>query len=863
MDKPEAPLTSRLMVLMFTDLVNSTGLKNAIGAAAYRPLIARHDAIMHAILSTTPGARMLQDTGDGYFVAFETVSDAVRAALRFQAAMSAERWPHPFAARVGVHMGEVALVESEVTGQPKLFASAVDLASRVMSLATGGQILLTRVVFDEARQYVKEFPAAEAGIVRPALRWVAHGPYLFKGAADPVDVFEVGGEGMAPLAPPPDSDKARRHLRAGEEATLGWRPAVDLPLPNAPGWVIERKLGAGGFGEVWLARHAKGKVRRVFKFCFDADRLRALKREVVLFRLLKESLGERRDIARVIDWQFDAAPYFIETDYAPLGNLIDWAESRGGIDKVPLAERLRVVGRVAEALAAAHSIGVLHKDIKPSNVLMAADGGGGADYPRLADFGIGALADRSVLGAMNITSAGFTASNVGLDEYSGSGTRLYAPPETLAGKPYTMQGDLYALGVMLYQMAVGDLARPLAEGWRDEVDNELLREEIGRCVDGNPERRFASAAEVAERLATLDQRTAARERERRAARRKRLTRVASVAGLAIAVVAATVITLAVRQRNARRDAAALAVSLEEQRARRLGLDYSPPVDRAAVAAFEPGLHPAFGPPPAAGGVRTDPTVIKFDHARHMPRLAGKGGTLNDRCATCHNFGQPAVAATTRPADADADDAAGAALGGALAPVMQTYTTDHRYMQSVNYDRHCTGCHRVAIQPPGLKRGKSIYLPHARGQIVLGVLAASMRRAGLLDNAKSGVMNRAILEAGATCVVCHEPTPDNAQATGAGTAGVSHDNLASWRGNQFELVESGIPRFSARRWYTRAEFNHEAHGAQSCLDCHPNAAQSARASDVLLPQIGACVTCHNGNASGGSAPADCRTCHRVK
>jgi hypothetical protein len=54
-----------------------------------------------------------------------------------------------------------------------------------------------------------------------------------------------------------------------------------------------------GFGEVWLARSERTKERRAFKFCFQADRLRHLKRELTLFRLLKETLGERDDIARL------------------------------------------------------------------------------------------------------------------------------------------------------------------------------------------------------------------------------------------------------------------------------------------------------------------------------------------------------------------------------------------------------------------------------------------------------------------------------------------------------------------------------------------------------------------------------------
>jgi serine/threonine protein kinase/class 3 adenylate cyclase len=558
---PPAPAAAsqRLMVLMFTDLVNSTAIKEQIGNQAYAQLLHRHDAFLRQSLDIVGGGRVVQDTGDGYFLSFESVAQAVSAALIFQWLMTAESWPLPFASRVGLHLGEVDQHTNAIDARERFVGSAIDLASRVMSLARGGQILLTRAVFDAARQIVREHPAPVPMTRAPPLQWMAHGPYMFKGAAEPVDVFEVGAEGAAPLAPPPDSDKAKRHIRPGDEDTLGWRPALGRSLESTTNWILVEKLGEGGFGEVWLAEQVKTANKRVFKFCFDPERLRALKREVVLFRLLKKALGDRRDIAAVKEWQFERAPYFIELDYTPEGNLTQWAQKQGGIAKVPLQDRLRYVAEIAQALAAAHSVGILHKDIKPSNVLMASHHGGPV-YPRLTDFGIGILTDRSRLADFDISGNDFTASNITMNDSSRTGTRMYTPPEALLDQPHTVQGDIYALGVLLYQMTIADLARPLGVGWEREVSGELLREDIAACVDVEPKRRLASAAELAQRLETIDARrteratlvAATRSAEQRL-RRRRLARTAAIAMVVLLALTAVATIFHVHNVNAERD----------------------------------------------------------------------------------------------------------------------------------------------------------------------------------------------------------------------------------------------------------------------------------------------------------------------
>ena len=313
---------------------------------------------------------------------------------------------------------------------------------------------------------------------------------------------------------------------------------------------MSSSLGEGGYGEVWLALHEKTKAKRVFKFCYEPDRVRGLKREVVLFRLLKESLGHRDDIAQIVDWQFSEPPYFLESEYTEGGDLKDWADAKGGIggENVPIETRLELAAQVAVALGAAHSAGVLHKDIKPSNILISEVSG--KDVPRasLTDFGIGLITDPAALAAQGITAAGFTETLVNSSTpTSGAGTRLYMAPEIVEGKPATTLSDIYSLGVVLYQLVTGDLSQAVATGWERNVDDDLLREDIAACVDGDPERRLKSANDLAERLRTLEART---ETLRQVEETKRLSemmekkrrqfRMLGAAGMALTVIVCAV-----------------------------------------------------------------------------------------------------------------------------------------------------------------------------------------------------------------------------------------------------------------------------------------------------------------------------------
>ncbi len=280
----------------------------------------------------------------------------------------------------------------------------------------------------------------------------------------------------------------------------------DAP-PLRPLWRLIKPLGHGGSSEVWLAEHSKTRERRVFKFALGPEQLSALKREITLFRLLQQTYGERRDVVKLLDWNLDDPPYFIETELVAGGTLPDWCETQGGVATLPLPLRLELIAQAADALAAAHAAGILHRDLKPANLLIDTSGDG--PQVKLGDLGCGRTLDSNQLQKLAITRMGFTQAIDGHAE----GTPLYLSPERLAGQPPTAKSDIYALGVMLYQVLAGDWRRPLAPGWDRDIDNPILREDIAAAAASQTAERIGDAAELAWQLRHLDERRAQRERD--------------------------------------------------------------------------------------------------------------------------------------------------------------------------------------------------------------------------------------------------------------------------------------------------------------------------------------------------------------
>lgn len=449
---------------------------------------------------------------------FATPSDAVIFALRAQHACG-----RGAPARVALHMAE-----TEAGDLTDRAAGLWRAAEELLALCAPGQVLLTRPIFDNARPLIKGRQLAGIG----ALEWLNHGTYLAPSFPEPIEVCEVGEAGMAPMRAPEPVGSFRRPNAKREEEVSGWRPAVDQPVPGTD-LRIERRLGAGGFGEVWLARD-RGHAPRVLKFCFDPDRVRSLKREASLFNLLKDKFGSHPRILPLLDFHVSDRPHFLVTEFVAGLDLKNWAERIGGIRGVPLRQRLEIVAQTAEGLEAAHQAGVIHRDIKPGNILVETETlepQGPGPSVKLADFGIG-----KINAELPRALPGLTVTMIEPASAFQTGTFIYMAPEVIGGRAATPQSDIFSLGIVLYQLVKGDFQSPPSSEWRQEIEDAGLREILAQSIAGDPSRRFASAGEMARALRDWSESPAARPRPGPKGRLKLAAAAAVIAliGLAIA-----------------------------------------------------------------------------------------------------------------------------------------------------------------------------------------------------------------------------------------------------------------------------------------------------------------------------------------
>jgi len=300
------------------------------------------------------------------------------------------------------------------------------------------------------------------------------------------------------MAEPLTEEMGQEELgQAAEESTECSRPPTSVP-----GYRLERLLGKGAFGEVWLALNENTNLKVAIKFYARQGGLdlSLLMREVDKLRLLATD----RYVVQLLEVGWKADPPFYVMEHFEQGSLED--RLRNG--PLTVAEAVVLFREMVEGMSHAHDKGILHCDLKPANILLDQD-----HKPRLADFGQARLTEEHV---------------------QSLGTLFYMPPEqTLPQAEPDVRWDVYALGVILYRMLTGQLPHhskesaayvqegddrerrlrryrrairksrsPLAHRKIPGVDS-ALKNIIDRCLAVNPDKRFPNVRSI---LNALDQR---------------------------------------------------------------------------------------------------------------------------------------------------------------------------------------------------------------------------------------------------------------------------------------------------------------------------------------------------------------------
>jgi serine/threonine protein kinase len=272
---------------------------------------------------------------------------------------------------------------------------------------------------------------------------------------------------------------------------------ADTPLAGTPYRRCEL-LGAGGFGAVYRAESPSLQhLPLAVKFCLDKTLLPALHRERSnLERLMRAGGPGSAHVVRLYGYDLDHRTPYLVYEFVDGGDVTRLLAARvAALGRPPGADEvLGWVVQIAEGLAFAHAAGLVHRDLKPANVLVARDATGRPQL-KLGDFGIGGIAAaaaavRSRIGASTIDFLSL-ADQASL--FRGAGTPLYMSPEQRRGMPPDPRHDLYALGVMWFQLLVGDVSRELPHGWAKEltVRYGVPAEHVGlieRCVGWMDER---------------------------------------------------------------------------------------------------------------------------------------------------------------------------------------------------------------------------------------------------------------------------------------------------------------------------------------------------------------------------------------
>ncbi len=282
----------------------------------------------------------------------------------------------------------------------------------------------------------------------------------------------------------------------------GWRNL--LPGTQLYNYEIEGLLGTGGMGAVYLARHATLGHRYALKVVSDELSGDAQFRKQ--FRKAGRAMAalDHPNIVRVYDageceTEDSRLLHYLVMEYMEAGDLNDYMRDQGG--RLPTDEVVRILRQLLSALEYAHGEGIVHRDLKPGNLLLHKDGTmkvGDFDLARVAGEKFDTMLRQTIAKSRVLNEASTRLADEGRTEHGFFGTIQYMSPEALAGKKADPATDLYAVGVIGYELLTGRKplgkfknASALVHGLNRKWDGFL-----DRALQPEPSDRWQSASQM-------------------------------------------------------------------------------------------------------------------------------------------------------------------------------------------------------------------------------------------------------------------------------------------------------------------------------------------------------------------------------
>ena len=439
------------LTVLFTDVVGSTSYFERNGDTAGLVMLHRHDELAASAIERYDG-KVVKTIGDSAMAEFPNPGSAVRAAVEIQRQFLKLNSTLPedqrVEVRIGIHTG---------TGFRKghdLFGDVVNVTARIVKRTSPAQILISRAMYEE----VARDPDLQC-------QWLSK--LTIDGRAEKEDIFEVVWTDI----------QAYRDMQA--------RRATSSHIP--PRYEALSQIGTGGSGMVYKVRDLEtGEILalKILKpeVASNPEVQENFKRE---FRLARKIT--HKNVCRIHDFNRSNGTAYTSMEFVEGESLLSRLYR---VESLPLNEALEIARQICAGLREAHAQGIVHRDLKPANIMLDRN-----SNVKIMDFGIARMIQRD-------------------DPMTGTivGTPAYMAPEQAELKAVSACTDIYALGLLLYEMITGVAAfsgdTPVAVALKQiqvypkrprELRPELsgaIDKVIMRCLQKDPAKRFQSVDQL-------------------------------------------------------------------------------------------------------------------------------------------------------------------------------------------------------------------------------------------------------------------------------------------------------------------------------------------------------------------------------